>query len=544
MAKKLYKVNNVTVDLSCYYGNGQYSDGDVENEILEALKQGKADELLHSDNRWPVLYHLSSIRHNLLEGINLKKDATVLEIGCGCGAITGVLCKKVKSVDAVEISPRRAEIAAYRNQEYNNLTIHVGNLNDMKFGKKFDYVTLIGVLEYAGSFTKTDNPYVDFLQNCRKFLKDDGVLILAIENRLGMKYWSGAREDHTGGYFDGITGYTKTTAVRTFARKELKNLLQIAGYGEQKWFYPHPDYKMPFDIFSDEHTPETKDVYGLTNCEYDMDRLELFSELNATIGIIEAGLYQEFANSFLVLCNNYNADDILPQAEYIHYSIDRKKETGLYTKILYNSDKKVIYKCARNKESRALLKNIAENCKILSGIYGKEHVAQCRLINDDLLEMEYIEGPTFQELIFQATEEAGIYGFVKYLEFYCNNILMGDNNDNKKPLFNFNSNNRIINFDLNLDNIIYSNDKYVIIDYEWLLPSVPAKFILYRMFRHMIVNFKEEIIKYNIDEAVLWNFMGINYELKEKYISWDKDFYSIVLDTYRFRYIKKRQILG
>lgn len=544
MTNNLYKVKNIIVDLSYYHGNGEYSDGDVENEILNALKQGKADELLHSDNRWPVLYHLSSMRHNLLEGINLKKDAEVLEIGCGCGAITGVLCKKAKTVDAVEISPRRAEIAAYRNQEYDNLTIHVGNLNDMKFGKKFDYVTLIGVLEYAGSFTKTDNPYVDFLQNCRKFLKEDGVLILAIENRLGMKYWSGAREDHTGVYFDGITGYTKTTGVRTFARNELKDLLHIAGYGTQKWFYPHPDYKMPFDIFSDEHIPDIKEISSLPYCEYDMDRLELFSEKNAMIGIMEAGLYSEFANSFLVLCNNSNGYNILPQAEYIHYSQDRKKDTNLYTKIVFNGDKKIIYKCARNKESRKLLQNIVENCKILNGIYGKEHVAQSRLITKDLLEMEYVEGPTFQDLIFQAAEEAGIDGFIKYLEFYCNNILMGDNIDNIKPLFDFYNNNRWINLDLNLDNVIFSNGQYIIIDYEWLLPSVPLKFILYRTIRYMIVHFKEKFEKYGIDENALWISVGINNELRERYISWDKEFYLAVLDTYRFSYIKKRYALG
>ena len=50
------------------------------------------------------------------------------------------------------------------------------------------------------------------------------------------------------------------------------------------------------------------------------------------IVIMEAGLYSEFANSFLVLCNNSNGYNILPQAEYIHYSQDRKKDTNLYTK--------------------------------------------------------------------------------------------------------------------------------------------------------------------------------------------------------------------
>ena len=49
----------------------------------------------------------------------------------------------------IEISPRRAEIAAYRNQDCANLTIHVGNLNDLALGQAYDVVTLIGVLEYA-----------------------------------------------------------------------------------------------------------------------------------------------------------------------------------------------------------------------------------------------------------------------------------------------------------------------------------------------------------------------------------------------------------
>lgn len=42
-----------------------------------------------------------------------------------------------------------------RNKHYDNLEIIVGNFNDIKFENKFDYITLIGVLEYARLFTNT-----------------------------------------------------------------------------------------------------------------------------------------------------------------------------------------------------------------------------------------------------------------------------------------------------------------------------------------------------------------------------------------------------
>ncbi|MCI6284320.1 bifunctional 2-polyprenyl-6-hydroxyphenol methylase/3-demethylubiquinol 3-O-methyltransferase UbiG [Selenomonas sp.] len=209
MAKKRYCIGKVTLDASQDRSCDQYSDGSIEDELLAAARAGRWDEMLHEDERWPVLYHFSEERQNILSWLPLTKEDAVLEIGCGCGAVTGTLCRKAGRVDAVEISPRRAEIAAYRNQSCGNLTIYVGNLNDLALGRKYDVVTLIGVLEYAGTFTHTAQPYHDFLAQCRSFLKPGGRLVIAIENRLGMKYWSGAHEDHTGRRFDGILDYPR-----------------------------------------------------------------------------------------------------------------------------------------------------------------------------------------------------------------------------------------------------------------------------------------------------------------------------------------------
>ena len=75
--------------------------------------------------------------------------------------------------------------------------------------EKYDVITLIGVLEYAGSYIDSDNPYEDFIKTLKTHLKPNGRIIIAIENRFGLKYWEGAKEDHTGGFFEGLEGYSE-----------------------------------------------------------------------------------------------------------------------------------------------------------------------------------------------------------------------------------------------------------------------------------------------------------------------------------------------
>jgi len=285
-----------------YTGTDYYSDGDVEDELLEIVKSADDfSQILKEDNRWPILYHLSPIRQNIINWYPFKANATCLEIGAGCGAITGALCESLGHVTAVELSKRRATINYERHKNYDNLEIIAANLNDISFSEQFDYITLNGVLEYAGSFTKTDDPYADFLKQIKGYLKPDGKLIIAIENRFGLKYFSGAKEDHTAKEFDGITGYKDTDAVRTFGKKELEDLLRRCGFDDQNFYYPYPDYKMPMEIYSSDWLPgSTASLSPAPNFDY--ERYELFSETDAYKGIIENDQFEFFANSFLVIC--------------------------------------------------------------------------------------------------------------------------------------------------------------------------------------------------------------------------------------------------
>ena len=212
------KLGNVILNYEFYSGEDAYSDGAIEDELLEKIsKEQDVLKILKEDKRWPILYHLSPVRQNIVEWYPFEKDVEVLEIGAGCGAITGALCRKAKKVTCIELSKKRSLINANRNQKYDNLEIMVGNFNDIKLDKQFDVITLIGVLEYAQYYTNTKNPFVDFLKNIKKMLKPEGVILIAIENKYGLKYWAGAREDHTGVFFDGIQGYGATSSeVRTF----------------------------------------------------------------------------------------------------------------------------------------------------------------------------------------------------------------------------------------------------------------------------------------------------------------------------------------
>ena len=186
---------------------------------MEIVRQNDSyEDVLARENEWALLYHLSPIRENLLEWYDFGEGKSLLEIGAGCGGITGLFCKKCDRVVAIDLSKRRSMINATRNRNFDNLEIMVGNFEDIQIEEKFDYVTLIGVLEYSIYYINSPSPFVDMLKKAKSYLKPGGKLIVAIENKYGIKYWAGAREDHTGNLMDGIMGYSGVERVRTFSK--------------------------------------------------------------------------------------------------------------------------------------------------------------------------------------------------------------------------------------------------------------------------------------------------------------------------------------
>jgi SAM-dependent methyltransferase len=290
-----------------------YSDGDdVENQILDFFSkerdQKEQEDFVKNNPSWPIKYHLSPDRHNLLSWYKFKEDSSVLEIGAGCGALTGLFLDKGLDVTAVELSKRRANIIKNRFKDRENLKILDGNIYSKEFKTKYNYVTSVGVLEYSGKYIDSDTPFLDFLKTAKGFLKKDGVLIVAIENQFGLKYWRGAPEDHTNVLFDSLEGYPNYDGIRTFGKKELTNLLIDTGLKEDNisFYYPLPDYKFCYEVFSDSYLPS--DEHPLSHSIYPSphptENYHLFDEKLVAQGLQENDLFGEFANSFLVFVKN------------------------------------------------------------------------------------------------------------------------------------------------------------------------------------------------------------------------------------------------
>ena len=342
-----------------YKGTDQYSDGDVEDRILERVRAGKSSEDT-GDRSFPVLYHLSPVRENILSWYPFREDARVLEIGAGPGAITGLLCSRCADVTSVELSRRRAMINYERHKDCQNLTIMTGNLNDMEFPRKFDYVVLNGVFEYAGSFTEGDDPYGTFLKRCMGYLKDDGILLIAIENRLGLKYFSGAPEDHTDNYMEGLKEYPDNSSVRTFSKNEWQELCERCGLSYHRFYYPYPDYKFPSEIFTDSSL--SADGFERNAWNFNARRLELFSEQKMAASLCREGVMDRFMNSFLIeaACAAPPAGQTEEDILYVKLSADRDERFRIQTVICTSGEGKIVIKSALTKQASEHLAHVHE----------------------------------------------------------------------------------------------------------------------------------------------------------------------------------------
>lgn len=301
----MISIGKISIDDTLYSGSDIYSDGPIEDEMLEIARNYSEDEynrIITERKSWPILYHFSNVRENIVTWLPITKKDKVLEIGAGCGAITGALAVMAEEVDAIELSMKRTMINAYRHKECDNLNIKVGNFQDIEktLACNYDYITLIGVFEYAAAYIHSEEPYREFIKIIKKHLKPNGKIIIAIENRYGMKYWAGCREDHTGNVYESIEGYDKNKQVCTFGKKEITNLLKEAGLNMLDFYYPYPDYKLPEKIFSDEYLPKYNELC-LNHRNFDANRIENFNETKAYNGILDEGLFDEFSNSFLIV---------------------------------------------------------------------------------------------------------------------------------------------------------------------------------------------------------------------------------------------------
>ncbi len=416
-------IGKITLDYKHYPGEDFYCDGDVEDELLEIVKKYSPVEyqgIIEERASWPILYHLSPLRENIVDWIPMDKSAKVLEIGSGCGAITGKLSEKAGSVTSIDLSKKRSLINAYRHQDCDNVTIHVGNFKDIEpdLPDDYDYICFIGVFEYGQSYIGTDNPYVDWLRMMQGHLKEGGRIIIAIENKLGLKYFAGCKEDHLGTWFSGIEDYAQGGGVRTFVKSRLEQMFEESGLTEYSFYYPYPDYKFMTAVYSDERLPKPGELYeNMRN--FDRDRMLLFDEKQAFDGIVKDGLFPVFSNSYVAVIGK--GFDI----QYAKYSNDRAREYAIRTEIKERNGGRVVVKRALFEEAGEHIQNMQTAYKDLTKRFegGRLEVNRCILSYDKKsAEFDYIKGISLEEILDGCLERGDMDGFEALFEEYLERI--------------------------------------------------------------------------------------------------------------------------
>lgn len=382
------KIGGVTLDYSRYPGADYYCDGEVEGQLLDIVRElppGSYYDAIAERRDWPTLYHLSEFRGSIVSWIPFDGTEKVLEIGAGPGAITQCLAGRVKSVECVDLSRQRSLINAWRNRERDNITIHVGNFADIEpeLPCDYDYIFLIGVFEYFQHYIDAPDPFRAELARILPHLKgwksraaapagsrpaveaaedgsgpssangnETGRLVIAIENRLGLKYFAGCREDHTGKFFDGIGNYESGEAgVRTFSRPALERIFRDCGAEQYSFYYPYPDYKFTSAVYSDRRLPLGAELTeNIRN--FDRDRLLLFDEKMAYDGITSDGLFPLFSNSYEAVIGPE-----LPVV-YAKYSNDRAPQYRILTEFVRTEDGTVVRKKPACPEAAAHVRHL------------------------------------------------------------------------------------------------------------------------------------------------------------------------------------------
>ncbi len=515
MQQEIFKIGEVTLNFKHYSGMDLYSDGEVEDELLGIVRNHAPSEyqqIIEQERSWPIFYHLSRERSNIVEWIPMKGTERVLEVGSGCGAITGMLSGKAAEVTCVDLSRKRSEINAVRNSACSNVTIHVGNFRDIEpdLPANYDFIFLIGVFEYAQGYIGTDQPFENFLRMLYRHLTPGGRIVIAIENRLGLKYFAGCTEDHLGTFFSGIEGYSADSVAATLSRNGLIRLFRSLGIRNYHFYYPYPDYKFMKLLYSDQYLPRSSDLQDNVY-NFDTDRLILFNEKRAYEGLIRDGLYPVFANSFEVILGPG-----FPTV-FSKYSGDRAEEFRIRTDIVIDAQgRRTVEKHPLSEAAVEHIRGMRSAYTALSGRFrgGDLEINDCHMDSTGrVARFSFAAGIPLSELLDYCLFKDDMTNFKRLFDEYLRRISYGEEEE-------------VADFDLIFPNIMVNGPIWTIIDYEWTWGKrIPARDIAFRA----LYNYRlEDRRRKTLDLNPFWLDLGLSREDVDRLVAEEAGFQKYV----------------
>ena len=451
----------------------------------------------------------SKLRENILSWYPFKNNASVLEIGANVGEITEILCKKCDKVYSIEEDSEKQNVIENRYKEKENLRI-ISKIEEIPENEKFDYITYIGYLEKVKDITQE-------LVSIRKYLKENGKILIAIDNRFGLKYFT--KTNPQGENVNNLLG------KKLYVLKELKNKINKAGFSDTKIFYPMPDYKLTNVIFTDEHLL-TKDELSRNISYYDEDAIKFYDENELYSNILKenGGNFPSFANSFFVEVFNDKFED--NNIKLVTFSNMRKDKYKLMTMM----KDKFVYKYAINDESAEHLNDVKKIIEILK----KSGLNTLDSYNDECIISQYTSEKTVDKIIIELLKKEKKQEAIKLMKAFRQELLNKlekiSEEENIFDKYNIQYDKEKIKdiifvkdglWDAIFQNCFYINNQFYFYDQEWKEENVPLDFILYRaikyfprLLKHIPLKESYEIME--IDESMLELYDKLDDKIQEE----------------------------
>jgi len=445
-------------------------------------------------------YHLSPARHNLLKWFPFNPNGTLLEIGAECGVLTGLFCRKLGKVTALEKSYQKAHINAQRHAIYKNLEIVVGSFENLDDKQQVDYITVIGTLNYIKEYSCEENVN-SFLSKIYKMLKPNGTLILTAENKLPLAYNGHPLRENNGTVLKPSHYLPRGSTATTFSKKRLTDLLYSKGFASLEWYYTFPDYIMPHKVFSDSINPR------------DLNRVWPLCPIR--------GPFNEFADSFLVFARK--ARSLMPSRclGFIGANRRRKKVFRINSRICEENQNRVFVKSADNDDAIPFLQKIVQRDKLAREFFRGYAAVITGTLKGSFLFYPYLNQPTLEVLVADEIKR-GDAGFgMTFVEDYTGFVQRlpskkcrpeGFIKEFGIPSYELAKPVRCLLFgplDCIPRNILVDDESWYIVDHEWTYEfPIPTDFLIYRGIYSLAINLQECIQSHATSERPVALFCG------------------------------------
>lgn len=434
--------------------------------------------------KYDKLFNTSPIRNNSIGWLDLDDSDRILAIGDGCIGLLDYLKKSTSMVDFVsDVEILKEPLCGSIEQKYDLIII---------YSQKIE--ALLG-------FAKNN-------------ISDKGRIIIFANNPLGVSFFNGLIPKEEDSFFATINNNSESLRGNYYRKEEIQSELSRFEIKNYRFFYPYPNVDFCYQIYSDNRLPEIGELH-IENYPYKTYRMEMFREQNLYDRFIEAGEYDKFANSFIVVCGAKT-----PNVDYVKYSNERNDGLNISTEIISDNGAKRVIKKACDKASESHIAHIYSSYLKLDELFQGSFLSvnKCRRIDNKTVEFEFIDGKGLDVLMDEILRGKDIEGFYKLLDVYLGNIWKIYGQGYACDL----------DVDLIFQNIIINDGKWNVIDYEWTLEKkLPVDYLIYRAIRYYY--YQSDVCRKTFPNVYsLYEYCGIGIEDLEEYNNFEIEFQNFV----------------